>query len=117
MPDVVWWVGVATAFATLVAAITTQVIRVLDKRHDHHKELETTKQDANDRMFHILRADIDDLRKRYVRSNEDHAECLRRYERMAGRVEYLEDALTTANIPYKKWVEHGSDHHESMGGI
>lgn len=112
MPEAAIWSAVSFVFAAAVAAITTAVIRIMDRRHGHNKEFVRDEQHAHDKMFDLLRDDIEDLRRRYHQSNDEHAECLRKYERLAGRVDYLENLLKVNGLSFKEWTEHGSQLHD-----
>lgn len=113
------WIAGSTAFGALVAVVATQVIRVMDSRHNHTRQLNQDTQKINDDMFRLLREEIQDQRQRVHDVLNAHASCEYKLQRMSGRVDYLEawateseETMRSAGLPYipfRKWAEHGPE--------
>lgn len=111
-----WWLAIAGTGGPAVGWLVKELWSWIRDKRAYDKEV---KREALDEAYKFIDRLQDDLTRTEARNDELTAKASRcdvKYERAVTKIEYYEELLTNAKIPFRPWrdPDHGTDEHRML---
>lgn len=108
------YLGIGSLITAVITGIVWGFIKLAESNEERKRKRKQDRMDEQDKIIARLDKELADLKKEYDDLVKQKIDYETRYIRAIARIEILEEALTNAKIPFRKWKDGNTDSHAPL---